>query len=85
VALARPSPLAPPAGTQAPTPWQLAHLKSEKPRLAGPFSVERTGIDPVTSGLQRRLRADLDATRRDEPSVHAAPAQPDNTAHDRAS
>jgi hypothetical protein len=29
-----------------------ATLQNEKPRLAGPFSMERTGIEPVPSGLQ---------------------------------
>jgi hypothetical protein len=47
--------------------------------------MERTGIEPVTSGLQRRYRADLGARARDESGVYAASVQPDNTAHDRGS
>ncbi len=35
--------------------------------------VERAGIEPATSGLQRRLTADLDATARDRSSGYAAP------------
>jgi hypothetical protein len=61
------------------------------PPAATPFSThekgleqatERTGIEPVTSGLERRLRADLGATGRDRSSVYAASAQPDITAND---
>jgi hypothetical protein len=33
-----------------------AWLENEKAPLPGPFSVERTGIEPVTSGLQSRGR-----------------------------
>jgi len=36
--------------------------------------MERTGIEPVTSGLQRRLRTDLDATGRDESGANAVSA-----------
>jgi hypothetical protein len=34
-----------------------AWLENGKPRLAGPFSMERTGIEPVTSGLQIQFGA----------------------------
>jgi hypothetical protein len=37
-------------------------LENERPRFAGPFHVERTGIEPVTSGLQIQSDADLDAS-----------------------
>ena len=43
-----------------------AWLANEKAPLPGPFSVERIGIEPATSGLQRRRDTSLGATWRDE-------------------
>jgi hypothetical protein len=37
-----------------PAPAAVAALENESPALAGLSVVERTGIEPVTSGLQSR-------------------------------
>ena len=37
-----------------PMPVLVARLENESPAFAGPSAMERTGIEPVTSGLQSR-------------------------------